>query len=591
MKSKVFSKIWGMKFGHRMFGIYLVGGLLPLVLISAYLIHGTSQILVSQAKQTEMVELDGIRNQIEDVQNTMTTMSQYFYFDESIELIAKKQYMDYQEMVNDYKKCTSFLDYRKYYNNLISRISVYMKNNTLKGNANFVVVDEEIEQQEWYKRVGSKGNVIVWAYLPHDIYGYDHALAMMRMIKTKEREDVGILAIYIRPECFEVMLPDRLGTAFILLNQDTVISQKGNEVQYEDIADFLPKQDVDKWQDNIWIDNKEYVLTMVSVEQKNTTDRLQVVSVRAVGDIVRKAKEYNLRSIYLCCFSIIVAVGVIGFSTYHFGERIEKFRLQMQKASMGNFELDEKLGGNDEISELYDYLGSMIYDIQKLLASIYQERIQAEKLKTRQKDAEFKMLTSQINPHFLYNTLETIRMKAVVNQQEEIEELVSSLAKILRSAIRAGEDFVTIEQEIELIENYLKIQKYRFGEKIQFHIELDETLKDYKILSLILQPLVENAIIHGLEGKEDIGHIDIDVSRADEDIVVTIEDDGIGIAVEKLEQIRKDIASNRLKGEHIGIVNVQYRIRLKYGDKYGMTIDSRENMGTKIEIRFPTIRN
>lgn len=584
-------KMAGMTFGGRMFLIYLLGGLLPMILISVYLIHGTNNILVEQAESTELIELENIKKQVLEVQNTMTTMSQYFYFDAKLEEISQKEYKEYGEMVDDFKNYTSFLEYSKYYNNLISRISVYMKNDTLKGNMNFIVVDEKTEQQEWYKRVGTKGNIVVWVYLPHVIYGYDHTLAMTRMIKTKKGEEVGVLAIFLRPERFEDMLLEREGTAFILLNGETVISSKGDEVAYEDIAQYLPNLDVDEWQDEIKIAGKEYVMTVVNVRQKDTSDCIQVVSIRSVQDIIKEAKGYSLKSILLCCLSAVLVILVIAGITYHFGKRIDRFRLQMQKASEGNFELDEKLGGNDEISDLYDYLGIMIWKMQKLLSEIYEERIHAEQLKTKQKDAEFKMLTSQINPHFLYNTLETIRMKAVVNKQYEIEELVSRLAKILRSTIRAGEKDVSVQSEIELVECYLKIQQYRFGDKIQYHIELDEELAQCCIMSLILQPIVENAIIHGLEDKEEAGHIDIDVSRDGEDIIFTVEDDGIGISQEKLSEIRKELTSNRLKGEHIGIFNVQYRIRLKYGFPYGISVDSKEGAGTRIEIRLPAYKN
>lgn len=583
-------KIAGMKFGRRMFWIYLLGGLLPMILISAYLIHGTGNILIEQAESTEIVELEGIKKQILEIQNTMTTMSQYFYFDEKLEEISQKQYNSYQEMIHDFMNYTSFLEYRKYYNNLISKISVYLKNDTLKGNANFVVVDESIEQEEWYQRVGSKGNVVVWTYLPYVVYGYDHALALTRMIKTREGEEVGVLAIYLRPERFENMLLEREGTAFIILNGDSVVSSKGNEVTYEDIAQYLPDTEKETWQDKIKIAGQEYVITVVNVRQNDTQDCLQIVSVRAVQDIVQRARQYNIQSMYLCGVSALFAIAIIAGSTYHFGQRIYRFRTQMQKASEGNFALEEKLGGNDEISELYDYLGVMILDIQRLLADIYQEKIHAEQLKTKQKDAEFKMLTSQINPHFLYNTLETIRMKALINKQYEIEELVSHLAKILKSAIRAGENDVTVQSEIELVECYLKIQQYRFSNKIQYHIEVDEEIEQYKILSLILQPVVENAIIHGLEGKEEAGYIDIDVSRDEEALVFTVEDDGIGIEEGKLSEIRKELYSNRLKGEHIGICNVQYRIHLKYGEQYGITIHSKEGIGTKVEIRLPACK-
>lgn len=133
---------------------------------------------------------------------------------------------------------------------------------------------------------------------------------------------------------------------------------------------------------------------------------------RAVDDILREAYAQQRKSIWLFLGSVVLAGTLIFAFSWSFARRVGRFREQMQKASEGNFELEEKLGGNDEISQLYDYLSVMIWRIQRLLAQVYQEKIHAERLKTSQKDAEFKMLTSQINPHFLYNTLETIRMKA-----------------------------------------------------------------------------------------------------------------------------------------------------------------------------------
>lgn len=590
-KGNTFEKIFKMKFGRRMYLTYLIGGLLPMLLISVYLVHGTSKILVEQAENTEMVELEGIKRQILEIQNTMTTMSQYFYFDEKLEEISGKQYDDYQEMIEDYREYTAFLDYRKYYNNLIARISVYMRNKTLKGNMNFVVVDEQIEQQEWYQKVGSEGNSVVWAYLPNTTYyGYDHALALTRMIKTKSGEEVGVLAIYLRPERFEDMLLEREGTAFILLNGETVISHKGTDIEYDKIAGFISGQKEDEYQERIKIDGREYVITVINVRQKNTKDCMQVVSVRAVQDIIGDARKYNVRSILICCLSVILACVIIAHACELFSKRLEHFYKQMQKASDGKFDLEPMPYKNDEFTELYDYLCDMIQSIQRLLADIYREQLHAEQLKTQQKDAEFKMLTSQINPHFLYNTLETIRMKAVINQQQDIAELVSMLARILRSAIRAGENSVSIQEEMELAECYLKIQNYRFGDKIRYHIELNEELAQYRMLSLVLQPIVENAIIHGLEKKEKEGYIEIDASRDEDDIIFTIEDDGIGISEEKLKEIRQELQSNRLRGEHIGIFNVQYRIRLKYGEQYGVSIDSKVEKGTRVEIKIPACK-
>lgn len=578
-----------MTFRRKMMLVYLVGGLLPVLLIVSYLIHGTKQILVKQAEDMEMVRLEEVERQILEMQNTMTTMSQYFYFDSKLEQIASKNYTEYQDMIDDFKGYTAFLDYQKYYNNIISNISVFLTNDTLRGNLDFVVVDEEIAAQEWYIRVCQKGSKVVWTYLPHEIAGYHYAPALTRMIKTKKGEDVGVLVIYIRPERFEGYIYEHEGTSFISLNGETVITSKGKDVTYEDIKDALPDGTIDAWQGHLKVSGQEYVVTCRNVRQDDTKDYIQVVNVRLISDILTEANTQSIKSILFVVIGVILAISIVSVLAWSYDRRINRFRAQMQKAAAGNFELDKTLGGNDEISDLYAYLNTMIWDIQKLLAGIYQERIHAEQLKTKQKDAEFMMLTSQINPHFLYNTLETIRMKARVNKQYEIEDLVKMLAKILRSNIRAGEKDVTIHSEVELVEYYLKIQQYRFGEKVQYQIMVEDEVKEYKVLPLILQPIVENAIVHGLEGQESNGWITIDIKKQELDLLIVVADNGSGIEADELERIQKELENTRLKGEHIGVCNVQHRIRLKYGKEYGISIHSIIGEGTRVEIRLPAV--
>jgi len=584
---QVINRVLGMKLSHRIFLVYVTGGLLPLVLISFYLIRGTNQILVSQAENTELVELQTIQRQILELQNTMTTVSSYFYFDAQLEKIADHPYTDYQEMIDDYKNYTNFKTYQSYYNTMISRISIFLQNDTLRSNSHFIVANEAVENEEWYQRVSGKGSGVVWTYLPHDIPGYDYAPALTRMIKTKKGEDVGVLVIYLRPEQFETLIWEREAGTYIILNGETVIASRHETLPFEEVQKYLPTDQTGEYQAHIELEEGEYVLTCETVQQEDTKDRFQIVSVCAVEDILKDAQLQYQKSILLLCVSAVLAVAMIILFARSFDRRVGRFKEQMHKASEGNFQLVEKLGGNDEISELYDYLKIMIYRIQKLLAEIYQAKIHEERLKKSQKDAEFKMLTSQINPHFLYNTLETIRMKARINKQYEIEELVKMLGKILRSSIQAGQKDMTIREEVELVECYLKIQQYRFGERIRYQIYVEEGIEEQKILPLLIQPIAENCIIHGLEGREDVGHIDICVKSCPDGVAVTVTDDGVGIGEEKLAEIRRELAGSRTKGEHIGICNVNQRVRLRYGDDYGVTVQSVEGEYTKVEIILP----
>ena len=554
MKTKIkqlINRILGMKLVYRMILIYVIGGLLPLSAIIGYLIHGTNQVLVSQAENAEIAELQTIGRQILELENTMTTVSSYFYFDDKLEEIAAKQYTDYQEMINDYRGYTAFKEYQSYYNTMISRISIFLQNHTLRGNSDFVVVDADTEAEAWYQRVSTEGSGCVWTWLPISLPKYDHAPAIARMIKTKKSENVGVLVIYLRPQQFEKMIWEREGSTYIVLDGETLLTSRHETIPFEELKQYLPDAAEEKYQTRIRAGEEEYVLTCENVKQEDTSDYFQVVSVRAVDDILREAYAQQRKSIWLFLGSVVLAGTLIFAFSWSFARRVGRFREQMQKAAEGNFELEEKLGGNDEISQLYDYLSVMIWRIQRLLAQVYQEKIHAERLKTSQKDAEFKMLTSQINPHFLYNTLETIRMKARINKQYEIEELVKMLGKILRSSIQAGSKDMTIREEVELAEYYLKIQQYRFGERIQYQIYVEEGTERQKILPLLIQPLVENCIIHGLEGRADVGHIDVCVKRSGQNVVITVTDDGAGICGEKIAEIRRELAGNRTKGEHL----------------------------------------
>ena len=178
-------------------------------------------------------------------------------------------------------------------------------------------------------------------------------------------------------------------------------------------------------------------------------------------------------------------------------------------------------------------------------------------------------------------------MKARKSGQKDIEEIVKMLAKIMRSYIQISETDTTLRKEIELVECYLKIQQHRFGERIRYHIHVEPCLLEYKILPLVIQPIVENSIIHGLESKEEEGNIRISAREKDGFVVITVEDDGLGIPAEKLEGIRQRLNRYDEKGRHIGVANVHQRVRLKYVEQCGVRIDSRENSFTRVEIVLP----
>ncbi|HWT26691.1 MAG TPA: sensor histidine kinase [Mobilitalea sp.] len=318
--------------------------------------------------------------------------------------------------------------------------------------------------------------------------------------------------------------------------------------------------------------------------------KIGTILTRDSGNLSSSISKINLQlwlTLILILILILISTLLISFMADRYSKKLNTFKIQLHKAAAGDFKFEDRIEGNDEISDLYDDLSTMMKSIQHLVATVYEEQVQKEKLNSRQKDVEFKMLASQINPHFLYNTLETIRMKARCDGESEIEELVKMLAKIMRRNIQVGDTLVTLKSELELVEYYLKIQQYRFGDRIGFHIEQKCNIDNLKIMPLIIQPVVENAFIHGLETKQGKGEITIIVERTDR-LRIHVIDDGVGIPKEKLQEIMNSFNDiSRLDRSNIGLSNVNQRIKLLYGEKYGIDIESEEGIGTTVIIELP----
>ena len=221
-------------------------------------------------------------------------------------------------------------------------------------------------------------------------------------------------------------------------------------------------------------------------------------------------------------------------------------------------------------------------------------------IKLSTKQAEFLALQNQINPHFLYNTLEAIRGDALCAGLDNIAEITEALSTFFRYTISETGNLVALEDELENIENYIMIQRYRFGEKLKMEVRLPEGenhVLRFQVPKLTLQPLIENAVFHGLECKADGGTITVDVETTPDKLLISVRDDGVGIPEEKLDKINKKlnlvsvdyISENKKKKESIALYNVCRRIKLLFGEEYGIHIFSIEGVGTDVRINIPII--
>lgn len=194
-------------------------------------------------------------------------------------------------------------------------------------------------------------------------------------------------------------------------------------------------------------------------------------------------------------------------------------------------------------------------------------------------------LQNQVNPHFLYNTLEAIRMKAVSNEDRETAKMLYNLSVLYRNMVK-GSTFITIKQEIDQCKLYLDLFKFRYEGKIDYYIDIEEKFLKNEIIKFSIQPIIENFVIHGVDLYNDNNFISIRSCKEDNDLIITIEDNGIGMDEEKIKEINRKM-QNIEHTDSIGLLNVHERIRLTYGDKYGLIIRNKKTKGTIIDIKIP----
>ncbi|NOV03948.1 sensor histidine kinase [Paenibacillus planticolens] len=326
--------------------------------------------------------------------------------------------------------------------------------------------------------------------------------------------------------------------------------------------------------------NRERV--MVSADVSDYTN-WTLATINPVKELTRET--IGIRNFTIAIFSIclIVSVLISFFFSQTVTSPIRSLQLLMREVEKGNFRVSFPVHQTDEIGELGNSFNHMVERIQELVQRVYQVEI-------RQKEAELAALQSQISPHFLYNTLESIQMVIELDDSVRASNMISALCHMLRFAARRG-DVVNIGDEVKHITDYLYIQKMRYGQRCQYEIEMDPGIHPFFAPKFILQPLVENAIRHVVEKTNSPTQIKITITKYSESIQFSVQDNGQGIPCDTLSRLQVILQGEQLPDQKhgIGLLNVHSRIQLLYGVDYGVTVASMEREGTIITVRIPYI--
>lgn len=445
-------------------------------------------------------------------------------------------------------------------------------------------------EQEWYKKIKEANGRVVWfgirpSFMPNKkpseegkpVFCYGRALKDI----WGSGDMIGVLLIEIAPDEIQLILSEidfkAKGRAIIVDRANNVVAdaEGGSMMQPFDLE--LAEETERSGIKNKMLDGQE----MVVVYDQMAMGGWKLIGMAPARELVKDSNEIRLYTFYLAAVFTVVAVLLSLIISRLMHRPVQVLLRSMRKAKEGDFETQIVHRRRDEFGILFDSFNLMVSRIKSLINELYVQRL-------LKKENQLKMLASQINAHFIYNTLDSIHWISRIYKVHDISTMIFGLSNYLRISLSDGRDMVTVREAVSLVESYLSVQKVRYQDKFEVSLEVDNELLDKYVLKFVYQPLVENAIYHGIENKRGKGRLAIRWMRKDGLLCFEVIDDGVGIVPEKLKQIKEALEDNDFtQEEHFAIKNMNSQIKLAYGEPYGLDLESEPDAGTKVTLIFP----
>lgn len=433
---------------------------------------------------------------------------------------------------------------------------------------------------ELYQKAKIGDGRLVWL----DVDKERELIPAVRLINNVNIQPVGVMLFNIRESSIRKVLSEQMskmnGQVYILNRNGNIVSSSDQKLLGTRLDTRILKQIGP--QEGFFINTIDKQQSIVIYYPSRFND-WKFVSVIPMHEITKDA--VNTRNIIIMAglISLLIFIPLSYLVANEIITPLHQMATLMKTARIKDWSPKIDYRGNDEIAYLSEAFNDMVLRINSLIDEVYEQKL-------RRNQQELKALQAQINPHFLYNTLETINWMARSKGAVEVAEIIKALSNMMRYSISYNEDITTIEKEIDHVKNYCLIQAARYGNKFQVTYQIEDEILDCNIPKLTLQPIVENAIMHGLKGKTNGGLIAIKGGIVQDNVVLTVSDNGAGMTDEQIEMaFGKGQPSNKDKHVGIGIQNVHHRICLNYGENYGLRISSKPGEGSAFEIWLPIL--
>ena len=558
----------GIKLRYKLAIFYSLFCFLPVMLLFWLSFLQMRSIIDDKGKMNLQSYLQQSVSSMDRTLDGYNSLSDYIAFDRTLAEVFSMEYgTPYEQYEQLTQKVDPILRSSSYFHGGMQRITIYTDNGMVKHDTTVAPVSE-IEETDWYQKTLEHPGLNWFAN-----YQEETLFSARKLAFSGAREGVNILymdvdyqklftpyAETLISEC-GLYITDQEGK---LVFEESRFSGKNQNYDLT-YSEFLEQRDRG---------SADYTILC---EQSNTTGWTVWLyqPVGLAGESMRPIGVMAGVTILICIFAAVLAYFITSGMV---SSRIERLTHFMQEVQEGSMDMQMESDDRDEIGMLYRGFGSMMKRIRTLINEVYLSKI-------TQKEAELKALQAQINPHFLYNTLSLINWKALAAGEEDISRMTLALSTFYRTALNRGRNVLQVETELSNTRAYLEIQSMLHDGDFDYEIEAQTEILQCESLNLILQPLVENAIHHGIEEKTDgRGKITVQGWKEDNCVWFMVEDNGVGMEQEVADKILT------MESKGYGVRNVDERIRLCYGEKYAMKVESVVGKGTKMTIHFPARR-
>lgn len=473
----------------------------------------------------------------------------------------------------------------------IAGIFFATENNLYVGTRMSRISRDSFSKESWYQKAKENpqemqiiSKVTGRNIMTDAAYSIDDVFSIVKAVNDPDTgEIVGVLLFDIKHDIISSAIKDATigenGFVYVLDSEDHVVYTPKNAVVYRIRPEWFRTAQAPMTRR---IQGQKYQL---SYQQSQYTG-WKIVSVFSWKEIMSSVNMLLVLFGTLLVVTLLLVLFVAASVSDTITKPIVKLRNLMKQTENGDLTVRFDGTDQDEIGDLGRGFNQMLERIQGLLLQIYEEQ-------ENMRQVQLKVVQEQFKPHFLYNTLDTIGWMAREHSADDIVHLVDALTNVFRVSLSKGKDYITLQEEILYISNYLYIQKIRYGSKVLYEVFLDPACEKEEIPKLILQPLVENAIYHGVKQKRGDGHLSVRVAMAGEDqILLEVKDDGRGMSPEKAQELEilLNEPSRPEQNQSFGVFYVKERLRIRYGDQFYVKVRSTENQGTAISIVIPAIK-